>query len=166
MKEYRVVYNHKGTGTAIEAGQNGWIPSKEIADKILSRMQGKSFYRDTRLYLVERESENSSALSWEPCRTHEGKTVYNPDWLYCDALQIGDLVDDKVVDNFMNCLPPACMRSDCAQLGEAYSIRIDENGKARSTYLTFRQINKATWEYCGDCFIRENEQRGTEPSYI
>lgn len=163
MKEYRVVYNNNDI--IIEAGQNGWIPSKIIADKILSRLQEKFYLKDKRLYLEERECENSIALSWESCRTFEGKTVYNPDWLYCDALQVGDLVDARVVDDFMNCLPPVCMRSDCSQLGEAYSTRIDDDGRYRTTYLTFSQINKDTWQFCGDCFRNENKQRGTEPTY-
>ena len=53
MKEYRVVYNHNGY--TIEAGQNGWIPSKEIAEKILRHQQNRYYFRNTKLYLEERE---------------------------------------------------------------------------------------------------------------
>lgn len=162
MKEYRVVYNHKGY--TIEAGQNRWIPSKEIAEKILKHKQNKSYFRDTVLYLEERE--RTEPLNNKPCRTYEGKTVYNEDWLYFDALEIGDYVESKVIDNFMDMLLPACMRFDCFQIGEAANTRIDVNGKARYTYETFKYIDDDVWEYCGDCFRDENVKRGKEIPYV
>lgn len=163
MKEYRVVYNHKGY--TIEAGQNRWIPSKEIAEKILKHKQNKSYFRDTVLYLEERE--RTEPLDNKPCRTYEGKTVYNEDWLYFDALEIGDYVESKVIDNFMDMLPPACMRSDCFQIGEPANSKIDETtGKERSTYGTFSRIDEDTWMYCGDCFRGENIQRGKNIPYV
>lgn len=163
MKEYRVVYNHKGF--TIEAGQNGWIPSKEIADKILKHHQSKPYFRNTELYLEEKE--RTEPLNKADCRTYEGKTVYNPDWLYFDALEIGDYVEEEVVNDFMDMLPPACMRSDCSQLGEPYTERQDErDGKCKPTYDTFKRVAKDTWEYCGDCFRGENVKHGTEMQYV
>ena len=163
MKEYRVVYNYNEF--TIEAGQNRWIPSKEIADKILKYQQSKPYFRNTELYLEERE--RTEPIDKADCRTYQGKTVYNPDWLYFDALEIGDYVEAEVVDNFMNMLPPACWRSDCAQIGEPASHMLDErDGKCKATYQTFKRVAKDTWEYCGDCFRGENVKRGKEIQYV
>lgn len=153
MKEYRVCYIYNGKYT-IEAGSNGWIPSKEIAQRILSNLQRKHLYQDRQLFCDEREI--SGSLQYDDCRILNGRKVLNRDWMYCDALMVCDLVENDVVDDFMNCLPPACYRSDCAQLGEAHSTEKDHTGKYRSTYLTFKRFDKETWEFCGYCFRGEN----------
>ena len=71
-----------------------------------------------------------------------------------------------MVDDFMDMLPPACMRSDCMQIGEPVSHRVDEaNGKGKATYSTFKKITEDIYEYCGDCFKGENVQRGKEMQY-
>ena len=72
-------------------------------------------------------------------------------------VKIGDYVEQAVVDDAMDCLPPASMRSDCSQLGEPYSTRFDpESGNWRSTYATFKRVSGAfpngIWQYCGHCF--------------
>lgn len=157
MKEYRVVYNYNGY--TIEAGQNGWIPSRLIAEKILNKQQSRSFFRDTKLYLEEREMETPTDK--EPCRFYNDKIVYNQDWLYFDALEVGNYVENEVVDNFMDMLPPACWRSDCAQIGEPAEHMLDKrDGKYKPTYSTFKRIEKDIWEYCGNCFRGENVQKG------
>lgn len=114
-KEYRVVYDRKGY--TIEAGQNGWIPDKEIAEKVLKKKQGQSLYRDDKLYLEERDAKRVPAA----CREYNGKRVFNEDLMYFDALEIGDLVEEVIIENGRNTLPPACDRSDCVQFGGAYS---------------------------------------------
>ena len=163
MKEYKVVYDHNGY--TIEAGQNGWIPSKEIAEKILKYQQSRSFLKDTKLYLAEKENENPTLRT--ACRTYNGKTVYNEDWLYFDALEIGDYVEEDIVWDLIECVPPACMRSDCMQCGEPYSHREDPDTKRyRATYTTFKKVNKGIYEYCGNCFAGENVERGEEPVYV
>lgn len=165
MKEYKVVYNHKGY--TIEAGQNGWIPSKEIAEKILTHHQNRPIFFDTLLYLEERE--RTEPIDKKDCRSYCGKIVYNEDWLYFDALQIGDYVENEIVTNLMDCLPPACMRSDCSQLGEPSSSKIDYDGRCKNVYATFKCVTSGSnsiWEYCGNCFRGENVERGKEIPYV
>ena len=61
--EYRVVYKYKKNNKeyVIEAGQNGWIPSKEIADRILKHYSdNKVLYRDRVLYLEKKMERNCS----------------------------------------------------------------------------------------------------------
>lgn len=96
--------------------------------------------------------------------TFNGKPVWTEDDFTYDAVKIGDYVEQAVVDEAMDCLPPACMRSDCSQLGEPYSHMIDErSGKVRATYETFKKVGgewpNGIWEYCGRCFRGENVER-------
>ena len=84
---------------------------------------------------------------------YNGKPVWTEDTFDYGEVQPGDYVEQAVVDDAMDCLPPACMRSDCSQLGEPYSHRLDpDTGKWR-----------AIWEYCGHCFCGENTERGANP---
>lgn len=95
---------------------------------------------------------------------YNGKEVYTEDTFHASTAKVGDYVEAAVVNNFMDCLPPACMRSSCSQLGEAYSMRYDAKlGEYRNTYLTFKRIEKDIWQYCGHCFLGENIERGSEP---
>ena len=50
----------------------------------------------------------------------DDKEVYTGGTFDYGKAKIGDYVSQDVVDNAVNCLPPACMRSDCTQLGEPY----------------------------------------------
>lgn len=67
------------------------------------------------------------------------KEVFTQETFDYDKAQVGDLVNAAVVMDAMNLLPPACMRTNCAQLGEPYSHREDPaTGRWRATYATFR----------------------------
>ena len=101
---------------------------------------------------------------------YNGKKVFGIGEFRCNTAKIGDYVTQEVVDWFMDCLPPACMRSDCSQLGEPYSHRQDpDNGQWKATYTTFKKIAgewpNGIWEYCGNCFRGENVERGEDPGY-
>lgn len=100
-----------------------------------------------------------------------GKEVITAENFSYSTVKIGDYVTQEVVDDAMDCLPPACMRSDCMQMGEPYSFRVDpKTGKERSTYATFKKVGgewpNGVFEYCGHCFRGENTERGEEPAYI
>ncbi|MCI8403382.1 MAG: hypothetical protein HFE49_00605 [Clostridia bacterium] len=101
---------------------------------------------------------------------YEGKHVYTQETFDIRTAKIGDYVEQAIVDDFMDILPPACMTSKCAQVGEPITERYDENkGKYRMTYTTFSRVSygaESVWKYCGDCFIGETTQRGKKPSYI
>lgn len=100
--------------------------------------------------------------------TYNGKEIWTQETFDYSKVQIGDYVDQAVVDNAMDCLPPACMSSRCAQLGEPYSHRQDpDTGKWRATYATFKRVAgtwpEGVWEYCGHCFCGETAERGEDP---
>ena len=49
------------------------------------------------------------------------KPVLTPEEFDYSTAKIGDYVNQEVVDNAMDCLPPACYCSRCSQMGEPYS---------------------------------------------
>lgn len=104
---------------------------------------------------------------------YNGRPLYGESDFSYSSVKFGDYVTQDVVDDAMDCLPPACMRSDCSQMGEPYSSKYDErSGKWRNTYATFSQIpsqrhnhtprENRIWKYCGHCFCGETEERGMD----
>ena len=110
-----------------------------------------------------------AAPSQQPAaRFYRGKAVLTRDTFDYSAANAGDYVEQDVVDDAMNCLPPACMGIACSQMGEPYSHREDPaTGKWRATYATFKRCLDApdVWEYCGHCFRGETVERGKDPVY-
>ncbi len=103
-------------------------------------------------------------------QTFEGREVFTSDTFTYEGAKIGDLVTQEVVDDAMDCLPPACMRASCSQMGEPHSHRQDpDTGRWRPTYATFRRIAgewpHGIYEFCGYCFAGETVERGREPVY-
>ena len=101
---------------------------------------------------------------------YEGKEVWTEETFSYQKVQVGDYVEQAVVDNAMDCLPPACMTARCAQMGEPYSHRDDpETGEWKATYATFKKVGgewpNGIWQYCGHCFRGENVERGKDPVY-
>ena len=73
--------------------------------------------------------------------TYQGKEVFTSDDFDYAAAKPGDYVEEAVVDAAMNCLPPICMSSACAQMGDPYGMRQDPTtGAWRSTYATFSVV--------------------------
>lgn len=102
-------------------------------------------------------------------------TVYNAEGWYAamerGEVRAGDLVTGDVVMDAMNALPPVRMSTSCAQMGEPYAHAVDDNGRYRPLFWTWRFESKpdaigcdtwgemALWEFCGACFARETANR-------
>lgn len=109
-------------------------------------------------------------------------TLYNAEGWYAamerGEVRSGDLVTGDVVMDAMDALPPVCMRTSCAQLGEPYAHACDDSGRYRPLFWTWKFNDKpyshgcdtwgelATWEFCGACFAGEtiNRESGYEPA--
>lgn len=76
---------------------------------------------------------------------------------------LGDEVDEAIVDNFLEMLPPACHTTHLMQMGEPNEHLPDENGKFRPTYLTFEQVG-GKWYFRGYCFHGEMQNRHSFPT--
>ena len=150
---YQVVYEHKGY--LLSAGNPQIFPEKEIAEKYRKNYL-KYPWANRDLFLQEVVYDGKDLK--ERQEYHE-KKVCNMEW-YCGigALEIGDLVDASIVDQIINCLPPACMRSDCTQLGEPTDHRMDK-GQLKPVFATFRKVEDNIWKFCGSCFQGESVER-------
>jgi hypothetical protein len=101
---------------------------------------------------------------------YNNKEVFTEETFSYSKAQIGDYVEQAVVDDAMDMLPPANMSSFSAQIGEPYSHHYDPKaGRFRPVFATFKRITSGPngiWQYCGHCFRRENEERGFDPPYV
>lgn len=89
------------------------------------------------------------------------KHVTTKDWTgtFDECCDPGDTVDEKIVEHFMNCVPPASMEAGYLQCGEPHSHIADKrNNKFRPTFATFI-LRDGKWMYCGNCFRGETENR-------
>lgn len=82
----------------------------------------------------------------EPLKTYENWKKGS----LSEYLQIGDEVDEEMMEHFLNVLPPATWRSTLIQIGEPYSHVM---GKA--TYSTLRR-ESGRWYYAGHCYRGES----------
>ena len=73
----------------------------------------------------------------------------------------GDIVEEAIVMEFLNGVPPHVRESNFIQCGEPYGHVVDKRTDIlRGTFMTF-QRRYGQWYYCENCFIREN----IEPNY-
>lgn len=148
-KEYQIVYDYNGHQISTMNGSDDWIPTKEIAEKLLKRRQQKPFFMGKKLYLVER----NNPTPYPEMKMYNGKPVYEYPYLYWDALDVGDYVSAEVANDIAECVPPRMYRCGIVQCGEPHSSELDKTvNKHRQTYLTLRKINKDVWEFVGFCF--------------
>lgn len=117
------------------------------------------------VYLLKSNATEVSRMSF-----WEGKPVLDADTFRYEMVKPGDYVTQEVVDDAMDCQPPACMSARCSQMGEPYSTRLDDKtGQYRNVYATFSKVAgewpNGIWKYCGHCFQGETEERGEEPIY-
>ena len=161
MKAYKVVYNHNGY--EIEAGQNGWIPSRETAEKILKNKQNDSLlYRDCDLYITEKEVTQEDVPYRDinaVNREYNGKPVYNTETFYFDAAEPGDYVEDKIARDAGECVPTPVYSERLIQCGEPHDSAFDDwSKKWRSTHATFMRVTEDVWMYCGNCFFGKTSE--------
>lgn len=100
----------------------------------------------------------SSASNAEKHKTYNGWSN-SGSCTFDDYVNVGDSVDEEIVLNFLELLPPASNREGYMQVGEPHSSEFDENkSEYRSTYMTFQKEGD-TWYYKGYCFLGESQNR-------
>ncbi len=77
---------------------------------------------------------------------------------------LGDEVDEAIVDNFLEMLPPACHTAHLMQVGEPNEHLPDGNGSYQPTYMTFEKCD-GKWYYRGYCFLYETKNRKRFPLF-
>ena len=161
LKGYQVVYYYNGY--RLTAGNPQTFPTLKAAETYKRNYESYP-WMDHELLIEEVDYEG---VPLSESKIYNGKEVIDEmHYFGLDACEIGDYFTEDMVMDFMYALPPVCMRSDCSQMGEPITRRIDDHGKCRNTYETFKKISDDIWEYCGDCFRGENMRRGKELAYV
>ena len=155
LKGYEVVY-YIGADR-LSAGNPQIFPLRKPAEAYKKHYESYSWF-DRELFIEEAEYDG---VPLSDPQMYNGKEVVDQEHYFgLDAHEAGEYFSQDMVDSFMNMLPPACMRSDCCQLGEPLSHELNERGKWQPTYATFKKIDDGIWEYCGACFQGENTMHG------
>jgi hypothetical protein len=82
-----------------------------------------------------------------------------------EFLYVGCEVDEALVDEQLNCVPPRSHKSGYVQVGEPYADALDTRGgeeRYRPTYATFHKKTKngrTFWIYAGHCFAGDDINR-------
>lgn len=63
-----------------------------------------------------------------------------------DYLKVGDFVDTKIYNHFINVLPPMTFNNEMVQMGEPYSI----SPEGKPTFMTLIYTSGG-WKYVGYC---------------
>lgn len=72
-----------------------------------------------------------------------------------------DKVSEDIIDYFMNIVAPLNFSADFFQLGSPNDCILAEDGKMKSTYVTFFKKN-GIWKFCGTCFAKEKINRSSD----
>lgn len=129
------------------------FPIRKVAERYKKHYESHAWF-DKELVIEEVEYEG---IPLNESEVYKGQEVVDQEHYFgLDAHEVGEYFTENMVKYFMALLPPACMRSDCSQIGEANSYRMDRNGTYRPTYATFKKVDNNIWQYCGYCFKGEN----------
>lgn len=72
--------------------------------------------------------------------------------------QVGDLVDEEIVDYFINVLPPVTWNGSLVQCGEPYNHGGNpKTGRWEAMYITFAKNDSGQLYYAGICFKNQRE---------
>ncbi|MBQ7818485.1 MAG: hypothetical protein IJ341_02190 [Bacteroidales bacterium] len=75
----------------------------------------------------------------------------------------GDTVDEEIVEEMMNNVPPLYYHSAYRQCGEPADHRKDvEHGWYAPVYTTFKKNSDGVWIYVGECFKGESEHQSNK----
>lgn len=150
LKGYQVVYYNDGN--RIVLGNANPFPTLEAAETYRLNKERSNF--DYGKIIIEVEEYEGVPLS--ESKKYRGRNLVDKEHYYgMDAHAPGDYFSDEMVEDLLNALPPACVKSGYVQPGGAVEHRRDKNGLIRPVYDTFKQIDDNVWEYWGTCFKGE-----------
>lgn len=148
----------------------GYESRAKWIDKLMENDESRYFQKFKRspgyAHYLKAQQVRRDKIAYMKELSENGNTVWNMDGFTYSKVQIGDYVDQDIVDEAMNMLPPASMSRSCSQMGEPYSCREDpDSGVWKNTYATFKYVDRGIWQYCGNCFRGETVERSKEPVY-
>lgn len=78
------------------------------------------------------------------------------DEIFADFCKPGDIVNQDIINYFINSLPPICIGENFVQAGGVFVHILDKGDNLfKPTYTTFEKED-GKWVYKGNCFARKN----------
>ena len=79
---------------------------------------------------------------------------------FSSLVRVGDIVDEQIVEEFRDCIPPVAYNARYLQYGEAYTHKFNpKTQKYEPAFMTFAK-EVGLWVYKGICFYKEYEDVG------
>lgn len=79
---------------------------------------------------------------------------------FSSLVRVGDMVDEQIVEEFRDCIPPVAYNGRYLQCGEAYTHKFNyKTQKYEPAFMTFAK-DVGVWVYKGICFYKEYEDVG------
>ena len=152
LKGYQVVYYYHGHRLFV--GNTQTFPTEKAAARY--KKHYKSYPWMNHPLLIETVEYEGVPL--KEYSLYNGEEVIDKEHYFgLETCEAGDYFAEELINDFVDMLPPACMRSGYFQIGEPIFHQMDKDGKERPAFATFEKIDfeNRIWKYCGSCFRGE-----------
>lgn len=151
------------------------IGNQTVVVDVSQMLNGGRWYKDqsgnrVELTLTQKYAALQCAVIAQDKLKYNGKQKTFDEWTESGAIDfdsyvgMGDEVDEAIVDNFLELLPPACHTSRLMQMGEPNEHLPDDRGGFQPTFMTFEKVD-GKWYYRGYCFHCETKNRKRMPTF-
>lgn len=165
-KEYKICFGNDrtfgvqtvGLQSALELGQS--YAKNHIGEKIVIIDEDKNIVKE--FFEEKKEPVKNSirtATNFKP--RYLSKKEYDDAYQsFSSLVRVGDMVDEQIVEEFRDCLPPIAYNGRYLQCGEAYTHKFNyKTQKYEPAFITFAK-DVGVWVYKGICFYKEYEDVG------
>ena len=165
-KEYKICFGNDrtfgvqtvGLQSALELGQS--YAKNHIGEKIVIIDEDKNIVKE--FFEEKKEPVKNSirtATNFKP--RYLSKKEYDDAYQsFSSLVRVGDMVDEQIVEEFRDCIPPVAYNGRYLQCGEAYTHKFNyKTQKYEPAFMTFAK-DVGVWVYKGICFYKEYEDVG------
>ena len=153
-----IVVNKEITADDYKHGDYEYVSTQKIYDVTL---EGVEDFTKEKICYFEKSEQADETVEQE---TEIIKTMDN--WQksnssdFDDFAKVEDVVDEDIIDFFVNGISPITYRSNLIQCGEPYTHETNpKTGRWEPAFITFAR-ELGSWVYKGICFYREYEDVG------
>lgn len=165
-KEYKIYFGNDrtfgvqtvGLQSALELGQA--YAKDHAGEKIVVIDEDKNIVKE--FFEEKKEPVKNSirtATNFKP--RYLSKKEYDDAYQsFSSLVRVGDMVEEQIVEEFRDCLPPVAYNGRYLQCGEAYTHKFNyKTKKYEPAFMTFAK-DVGVWVYKGICFYKEYEDVG------
>ena len=165
-KEYKIYFGNDrtfgvqtvGLQSALELGQA--YAKDHAGEKIVVIDEDKNIVKE---FFEEKKEpvKNSIRTATDFKPRYLSKKEYDDAYQsFSSLVRVGDMVDEQIVEEFRDCLPPVAYNGRYLQCGEAYTHKFNyKTQKYEPAFMTFAK-DVGVWVYKGICFYKEYEDVG------